>query len=616
MRYKNHSNTWKFFGTLLLIIFSSLHTLATKYYVNDGSTTGDIYCTAVGNAGNSGTSINAPKATLSAIWSTYGPSGTNVLALGDTVFVDAGTYYQTDRNLVLNVPIVINGAGMQKTTFDNGQDGVTGFYFARLAAAVQLMNFKISQYGIQNTYAHAVEIDAGVIGAALKYIHIDDCGRDSGMYPIEVRSGASVLFQGGGLTCNDWLQSGGMHIVGAATLVNIVDYVFYKNSRGFDNGAALRMENGTTTIRNTLFESNLCNNGGESIVFQGAGTLRIYDSKFLNNEYLYAVNEYGGCILVNGGTFLMKRSIVDGTARVGGSFAYGAGICFDGTTALNTINGQIDSCRFVNNTGDRGRDIHAQRSNTLVNVFNTTLGSASPQVGTRNTAVINLTNCGNPGEYAGGGTVNRINTLNPTYVPNPTVADYTGTCGALTILPVELLGFASVCNEDESYFVWATASELNNDYFVVSSSLDGETWTEYDRVNGQGTTQVATQYTLPATNARTGYYKLAQVDFNGQVQEYTAIRFESCTPNGGILGTFYDASTNSLQINYYFYQNAVCTVQLIDQMGRSVFNEVINFNMDQSALQITDLKNVVSGIYFLNIQGEFVQESSRVCIVR
>lgn len=616
MQLKLCVHSRKFFGTLLLILFSSLHSLATNYYVNNGSTSGDVYCSAVGNDGNAGTSANAPKATFTAIWTAYGPSGTNVLALGDTVFVDAGTYFQTDRNLVLNVPIVINGAGMQKTTFDNGQDGVTGYYFARLAAGVHLMNFKISQYGIQNTYAHAVEIEAGVIGAALKYIHIDDCGRDSGMYPIEVRSGASVLFQGGGLTCNDWLQSGGIHIVGAATVVNIIDYVFYKNSRGFDDGAAIRMENGTTTVRNALFEENRCNNGGVSSVFQGAGTLRIYDSKFLNNEYLYSFNEYGGNILVNGGSFLMKRSIVQGTNRVGGSFAYGAGICFDGTTALNTISAQIDSCRFVGNIGDRGNDIHAQRSNTTVNVFNTTLGSSSAQVGTRNSAVINLTNCGNPGEYAGGGTVNRINTLNATYVPNPTVADYSGTCGALTILPVELVGFVGVCNGDESYFVWATASETNNDYFIVSSSLDGETWLEYEQVNGQGTTQGATQYSVSASDARTGYYKLSQVDFNGQVQAYSAIYFESCALNDGILGSYYNSNDNSLQITYHFEQNAQCTVQLVDQMGRSVFNEVINFSMDQSTLQITDLKNVVSGIYFLNIQGEFVQESSRVCIVR
>lgn len=603
---------------LLILLLGILPTTtwSAKYYVNDASLTGDIYTSSIGSNLNTGLDPSSPKSSLTQIWTNYGPSGTNVLGLGDTILVDAGTYYQTDRNLILTVPIVINGAGMQKTTFDNGQDGITGYYFARLAAAAHLMNFKIQRYGIQNTTAHAIEIDAGVIGAAVKYIHIDNCGRDSGMYPIEVKSGANVLFQGGGVTCNNWLQSGGMRIVGATTVVNIVDYLFYNNSRGYDNGSALRIENGTVNVRNTLFEKNRCNNGGVGILTQLAGTLRIYDSKFLDNEYLYSFAEYGGNILVNGGTFYMTRSVVQGTIPVSSSLAYGAGICFDGTTSLNLISGQIDSCYFSGNVGGRGNDLHAQRSNTTVNVRQTTFASASAQVGTRNSSVINLSNSGNPGEYAGGGTVNRINTLAPTYIANPTVADYTGTCGAITMLPVELIGFEAYCDGSETHFGWKTSSEMNNDYFLLTRSKDGINWDEIAKVQGNGTVNYMSEYDFASERLESGYFKISQFDYNGQSQEYAAIYVETCNDLYGISNAFYQATEQVLVINYQVEQTESSVIQLIDQTGRIIYSDNVVLKENEQQLKIKIVTNIVSGIYFLNVSGASNDASIRIAIVK
>ncbi|MBQ7251051.1 MAG: right-handed parallel beta-helix repeat-containing protein [Kiritimatiellae bacterium] len=61
------------------------------YYVNDNSTENDIYCAAVGNDANAGTSSNAPKATLENLIDTYALRG------GDTVYIDSGRYALTDE---------------------------------------------------------------------------------------------------------------------------------------------------------------------------------------------------------------------------------------------------------------------------------------------------------------------------------------------------------------------------------------------------------------------------------------------------------------------------------------------------------------------------------------
>lgn len=73
------------------------------FYVNDASTTNDVYCTAVGSATNSGASSNSPLADLQALLAAYDLEG------GDTVVVDTGTY------LLSNTVVV--------SRFDSGAEG-------------------------------------------------------------------------------------------------------------------------------------------------------------------------------------------------------------------------------------------------------------------------------------------------------------------------------------------------------------------------------------------------------------------------------------------------------------------------------------------------------------
>jgi hypothetical protein len=85
---------------------SDFHYLVTHagqhYYVNDGSQTGDVFTTAIGDNGNSGKSPTAPMASLTALLSAYD------LDPGDVVHVDAGTY-----NLLTNIVIAAEDAGVR-----------------------------------------------------------------------------------------------------------------------------------------------------------------------------------------------------------------------------------------------------------------------------------------------------------------------------------------------------------------------------------------------------------------------------------------------------------------------------------------------------------------------
>ncbi len=88
------------------------------------------------------------------------------------------------------------------------------------------------------------------------------------------------------------------------------------------------------------------------------------------------------------------------------------------------------------------------------------------------------------------------------------------------VLPVELLSFTARKRNNQSILEWSTATEINNDYFDIEWSTDGETFEHISSQRGAGTTNVQQNYqdlhSTPAIGLN--YYRLKQVDFNGSFQ--------------------------------------------------------------------------------------------------
>jgi len=84
-------------------------------------------------------------------------------------------------------------------------------------------------------------------------------------------------------------------------------------------------------------------------------------------------------------------------------------------------------------------------------------------------------------------------------------------------LPIELLNFSARVQEQDVAINWSTAVEIENDYFNVYHSLDGENWEVIDQQSGAGNSQEIVHYASIHKNPKVGvhYYQLQQVDFNG-----------------------------------------------------------------------------------------------------
>jgi len=98
-----------------------------------------------------------------------------------------------------------------------------------------------------------------------------------------------------------------------------------------------------------------------------------------------------------------------------------------------------------------------------------------------------------------------------------TACSYNLTVGSVIVLPVELIEFQASTVNDRVELKWTTASEINNDYFLVERSKDGNDFEPIVRVEGAGTTSVTSHYSAVDQEPFRGisYYRLRQTDLDG-----------------------------------------------------------------------------------------------------
>ncbi len=89
------------------------------------------------------------------------------------------------------------------------------------------------------------------------------------------------------------------------------------------------------------------------------------------------------------------------------------------------------------------------------------------------------------------------------------------------VLPVVLSNYQAKLTANKVVLTWATQSEQNNKAFVISHASDGQNFKVLSEVQGKGTSTATNNYQYQHSSplAGTNYYKLQQVDFNGDIKE-------------------------------------------------------------------------------------------------
>ncbi|TXB66604.1 hypothetical protein FRY74_00005, partial [Vicingus serpentipes] len=428
----NKRLTFYQFLTVLTVFFFSIKLSAqTTYYVNDGSLAGDIYTTAVGNNANPGTAA-APFATLTYVVNTIG------LSSGDTVFIDAGSFNQTDKNLVFNFNNThFIGAGSSLTVFNNQAASADANRWATITGSnISVKDLTITQYNFGTSDGTAIYVN-GASNLLIQNVLTDENKPGGGGSSIYITNSSSVTLLGGGANCNTAvsLTGGGVKIEGAGNLVSFEDYSFSNNSKDYEGGSGLHIAGTATTVvtvTNSIFADNR-NQGAEGggAIFISGSVLNVTGTCFSDNEGYYTSGPmYGGAIAVARGAQvnLSNCSFTNNTIGSSGKGgAIGVNTSFAGSGSAVIVN--IDSCSFSGNTCGEGSDVYGRvgSSNAVtININECTFSGTSLDIRDDNTASINIQNSGNPSATGAG--INKLNTTAALSTPNTTCPVLVGSC--------------------------------------------------------------------------------------------------------------------------------------------------------------------------------------------
>jgi hypothetical protein len=119
-------------------------------------------------------------------------------------------------------------------------------------------------------------------------------------------------------------------------------------------------------------------------------------------------------------------------------------------------------------------------------------------------------------------------------------------------LPIELLSFdGSVINSRNVLLEWSTASEKNNDYFIIERSVDGYNWLQIKNIDATGNSNTQINYTTIDNSAPRAivYYKLSQVDFDGNSEKFDPISVNLTLDEKNCDYKFYDLNGKLIDIN-------------------------------------------------------------------
>jgi hypothetical protein len=181
-----------------------------------------------------------------------------------------------------------------------------------------------------------------------------------------------------------------------------------------------------------------------------------------------------------------------------------------------------------------------------------------------------------------------------------------GSTDEVNPLPVTWLHFKGENKGADHVITWATASEINNDYFELERSFDGVNWSRVTRVLGAGESNTRQDYSYTDQDVPFGmlYYRLKQVDFDGK-QDFApnVVNLErGFSPEEDSFDFFLYPNPTKLgyvQFNLSNVSNVLAWVTVTDLTGKVIDQSYVQVDGQGTSAMVEC--NVEAGIYLVTV---------------
>ena len=168
--------------------------------------------------------------------------------------------------------------------------------------------------------------------------------------------------------------------------------------------------------------------------------------------------------------------------------------------------------------------------------------------------------------------------------------------GGCTVLPVELISFDGKCDNENPSLVWSTASEVNNDFFTIEESTDGEEFGLFSVIDAAGNSTETLNYSLSVNDRKgPGYYRLSQTDFDGKKETFNTI-YLNCTNPANEWSLYPNPTNDKLEIKKQHVSGNESECQIYSIDGKIVLSSSLLEPNNNGVWEI-NLDTLGSGIY-------------------
>ena len=185
-----------------------------------------------------------------------------------------------------------------------------------------------------------------------------------------------------------------------------------------------------------------------------------------------------------------------------------------------------------------------------------------------------------------------------------------GSIDRSTLLPIELAAFSANCDGKSVLVEWTTASERNNDYFIIERSDDAINFVEIARVAGAGNSIEQLDYSYADYGKRNGdnYYRLIQVDYDGMrsVSEIVVVFCADETGEEPEVLAYPNPFNDDLNIELDNFGDRPAQIEVFDMLGKLVYTESVE-NPQNSYNTVLQLGGLPTSTYNVRVStSDFV----------
>lgn len=154
----------------------------------------------------------------------------------------------------------------------------------------------------------------------------------------------------------------------------------------------------------------------------------------------------------------------------------------------------------------------------------------------------------------------------------------TWTAGSSTnnALPITLVSFKAACKGENVEVKWTTASEINNQFFIIEESKDGAAWKTLEIKDGAGFSNITLNYAVEVPSPYPGMYylRLTQVDYDGKTQTFDPV-VVSCESGETLVSLAPNPAVSFTNLKLNAEDDMNIQVNLFSTSGQVVFSQTI-----------------------------------------